>query len=665
MSGTGKPSTGGGRYRADIDGLRAIAVSSVVLYHADHTLLSSGFVGVDIFFVISGYLIGGILFSEITAKHFTYAAFYARRARRILPALIALTLIWSLAFLFLLGAGEIVGFGRQAISALIGVSNIYFWWKTGYFNADAALNPYLMTWSLGVEEQFYVVFPILLFGISRLSHRLRLAALAGLTLLSFAASIYMTWHNPTAAFYLLPPRAWEMSSGALLSIAYQEAKHLATSRSRSNDLAAVIGLGLLVASIFLFDDNTRFPGYAALLPVAGTLILLHTSESLINRKLLSARPMVFLGLVSYSWYLWHWPLMSIARIVTDYSPNRTAMLGIAVVSLICGIVSWRFIERPFRQPTRRDIPTLTRYACAIALAAFLPAIFVASGGLPQRLPAIARSNAAIYSLGAGRCLTNFGTALPMPGKYCQPDHPQVALFGDSHAAALSPGLRQAVTGQGKALLQLEQSACTPLVGITTSDSTRPNHAGECATFIRASLDRIEKDPAIKLVVIGGSWPNIEDPRYRDANGTYISAADAVSAGFGPMLDELSGAGKTIIVVGDVPRFEFDPMRHLLSDQLPARSMIVAALDDSRRVTGTSIDKWRLNPNYIPIATQIQQSAAGHPHTYYFNLSDSLCDAQRCNFASADGRSLFFDQHHLSFFGASTIDWRPMLEKALH
>ena len=299
-------------YRADIDGLRAIAVSSVVLYHAAPYLVPAGFVGVDIFFVISGYLIGGIVYSGVSERSFSFANFYARRARRILPALIAVVLTSLIAGYFLLDAGAFKRLGSQSVSALVGASNIYFWQKQSYFDPGAEYEPMTMTWSLGVEEQFYICFPFIMFAILRLAKKWRVPILIGIAVLSFGLSIHTLSRSPEAAFYLLPPRAWELAAGVILAILHAEGTLPAPRRSIAN-VIAVLGLGMIGASIFLFDASTPFPGWMALLPVLGTFLAIHARNSLINQKVLSLRPVVLVGLVSYSWYLWHWPLIARRR----------------------------------------------------------------------------------------------------------------------------------------------------------------------------------------------------------------------------------------------------------------------------------------------------------------------------------------------------------------
>lgn len=251
------------QYRADIDGLRAFAVTSVVLFHVGVSLLPSGYVGVDIFFAISGYLIGGILFREVHQGSFSFANFYARRARRILPALVCVICISCTGGLLLLDSAELTNLASSSIAALIGISNIKFFLLNDYFQRDSSLLPMLMTWSLGVEEQFYLLFPFLLLAMARLNSTYTGRVIAFISAVSFICSVVITKINPTAAFYLLPFRAWELGLGALLAIHHERRSHQPIIPFHAN-VQGAIGLTLLILSVTLFDEDTPFSGYAAI-----------------------------------------------------------------------------------------------------------------------------------------------------------------------------------------------------------------------------------------------------------------------------------------------------------------------------------------------------------------------------------------------------------------
>ena len=282
-------------YRKDIDGLRAIAVSSVIMFHAGLPGLKAGFMGVDIFFVISGFLIGGIIYRQILNGQYSSLEFYSRRAKRIIPSLLLVVLSTIIFGLLVLTPLELTRTIKEGLSAIGGVSNIWYWRDTDYFKTDSSLKPLLMTWSLGVEEQFYVIFPLLILAFARFRRRYHIAVLTMCCALSFVTSIYLTYRSPTDAFYLLPPRAWELGAGAVLAMARISRPSLATGRLARSSVLAIAGLLLLALALFT-DIGWPFPGFVALLPVIGTAILLHTSGSRAN-QLIGNKVMVAIGLV--------------------------------------------------------------------------------------------------------------------------------------------------------------------------------------------------------------------------------------------------------------------------------------------------------------------------------------------------------------------------------
>ena len=332
-------------YRPDIDGLRAIAVLAVVLFHIGLAPLGGGYVGVDIFFVISGYLITGIVKREMEENRFTFASFYERRARRILPALFFLLLVGFGLALWVSMPQDLANYGASGAAAVLFSSNIYFFLKTNYFDAAAEFQPLLHTWSLAVEEQFYFLFPPVLWLAIRMK-RIKAVVLTILAL-SLLLSVLVSARAPSFAFYLLPTRAWELMMGAALALGMVPWP----SSQRMNEglsVAALIGLG---AAIFFFNDETVFPGIAAVLPCGAAAVLIQsgaTSDSLV-RRLLSNRLMVGIGLISYSLYLWHWILLAFARqaLATLELPMIWAV-GVFIGSFVMAYLSWRVVEQPFR-----------------------------------------------------------------------------------------------------------------------------------------------------------------------------------------------------------------------------------------------------------------------------------------------------------------------------
>ena len=651
-------------YRPDIDGLRAVAIVSVVSFHAASWLVPGGFAGVDVFFVISGYLICGIIDRDVGAGRFRFADFYARRARRILPALLALLLAVGVIGCVVFSARELWEFGIEAIGALFGVANVKFWLKNNYFADDSPVLPLLMTWSLGVEEQFYLFFPGLMLAIGRLTVRRRLLVLAGLTLLSFSVSVVGTARYPSASFYLLPARAWELGAGAMLAVWSADPVRAGPPSAWIGHAVGLAGLAAIVTALFMFNGSTPFPGYAALLPVLGTVMLLYAETGMVNRHLLASPPFVAIGLLSYSWYLWHWPLLALAHDVCDTAPSGWVMLSMACSSLVLAYGSWRWIERPFRRSRALPGRTLQRFGAALAGFAALAAVLIATRGLPERLPERVRVAAQLRAIGAGDCQLTFGVTRLADGSACMPSAGPskiIALLGDSHANALGFGLAEVAERSGHRLWQVEKSACMPLLGVTTAYDGRRGFTSECAEFLDAAISRIVGDAAIDTVIIAAAWPADDDPRLNAMDGTQVgapmAARAAIRSGLPPLVDRLQSAGKRVVLVGDVPHFgQFDPMRHVVNVGMPIRRQLNRLLD-ARPYADDRVPLDRLDRRFDDVRAYVRDLAR-QKQTLYVDIADQMCDAAGCLY-EADGVPLFVDDTHLSVLGSRRLDWRLM------
>lgn len=486
------------KYRAEIDGLRAVAVVPVVLFHAGLAGFSGGYVGVDVFFVISGYLITSILLKEREEGSFSLIRFYERRARRILPALLFVMVLCVPFAVLWMTPRQFLDFGRGLVSGSLFSSNLLFWLKTDYFAAATELNPLIHTWSLAVEEQFYVFFPLFLLAIKQQSIRLQVLTLVSLALVSLAASEIMSHLAPAFNFYMLPTRAWELLAGSLCaySLYYRGPKY-----SSVGNALGYIGLGLLLVSIVLFDEKTRFPSIITLVPVVGTCLLILTarSEQGVGR-LLSSRPFIAIGLTSFSTYLWHQPLLAFARIRSLSEPSEAFMLGLAALAILFGWLTWRFVEQPFRRVpcdrkpvgislflNRRSVFTTTvivGFSALVVLGIFSEN----TRGFPDRLPPLA---AAYYrqqeDINPNRAFCHYsvrpiGPSLPeLPMEHCifGPDEvPSVALLGDSHGDTVAHAFASALSMRGVTSTQITLSGCLPFPDFTREilDCDRGNQA---------------------------------------------------------------------------------------------------------------------------------------------------------------------------------------------
>jgi peptidoglycan/LPS O-acetylase OafA/YrhL len=371
-------------YRPEIDGMRAVAILAVVAYHSGVKWFRGGFVGVDVFFVLSGYLIGFIIYSDVRANRFTFGRFYSRRAKRILPALLSLIGLLYIPVVVLMTPSELATYARNALAALFAVSNVQFWQSITYFSPNAEWNPMLMTWSLGVEEQFYIAFPLVLLLLRESSTKTILRVLGSLVCVSFAVSVWCVEKHPSAGFYLLPSRAWELGLGAMLAIWHAEGfasgRAATTFETRALPL---IGVACISVSVCGFDSQMGFPGWTALVPTLGAVSLIASRSRLLTATLGSRIP-VFVGKISYSWYLWHWPFLSLARLSSSGPLSPRATAGVVLFSFLLSVLSWRFIEQPFRrseQPAGRLLP---RYAAAMLLIAVPAIALVIDQGWPRR-----------------------------------------------------------------------------------------------------------------------------------------------------------------------------------------------------------------------------------------------------------------------------------------
>jgi peptidoglycan/LPS O-acetylase OafA/YrhL len=664
----------GHSYRPDIDGLRALAILSVVLYHGGLIRISGGFTGVDIFFVISGYLIGGQICAEIRTGAFSFAGFYRRRARRILPAFFAVLAFVLAAGLVLLSPLDLTRMARSACAAAVSVSNILFWHSASYFDTRSDLNPLLMTWSLGVEEQFYAVIPLLLVLVFRIRRNRIVSAVLIVSALSFLFSWIALADHPALVFYMLPARAWELGIGVALAAAEQNRqRELVPSAWRQG--LGFSGMLLLLAPFFLLTSTTPFPGPAAVLSVVGTALLLAVPSSWINRRALSFGPLVFIGRISYSWYLWHWPLLSFLHIVYGGTPPGLAALAAIALSFVLAIMSYYLIEQPFRRSRRSALPLLIRYAIATAVVAAISAALWLSRGVPQRFPALARIESDAAHLQSDPCLADIGDDTPNLSTACVQEAaplqvalmPQVvALWGDSHAAALAPAFRSLAQTQGYALAEFTKASCPPVLGVSHFISRHPSLAAECVAYNQRVFDRLMRDSRIHVVILSASWPGYLHRNWQDgwlvtdaAHTSEMPPENTVRAALAGSLSAtvraLTSAGKQVFVFDDIPAFDFEPAWRLDSTAIPARRALAALLHVSNVAdTGAAAPQdadSRHTASAAAASALLQQALAAQPTITLVNLHSSLCNSQaQCLYRNGD-QLLYSDNNHLSPAGA--------------
>lgn len=634
-------------YRPDIDGLRAIAVLSVVFYHFGIGGLSGGFVGVDVFYVISGFLITGIIQREIEQGRFTFAGFYERRVRRIFPALFVVLAATLAVGTVILLPTDLILLGKSTLATLLFSSNILFWRTSGYFDGNSELNPLLHTWSLAVEEQFYIGLPVLLLLVYRFARGWLKPILIISAILSFAACLWMQGFRPTAAFYLSPFRAWELLLGSCIAVGNLPQ----VVKPWLREALAWLGLILLVLSIVFIKAGPEFPGWQALGPVIGTGLLIYaggTGRTKIN-SLLSVKPVVFIGLISYSLYLWHWPVVVYAKYANGLELFGSQAWSGIVLSLLLAIASYYWVETPFRNNKNTFTrPKLFVGAVAVSLLLCVAGGFVWQGnGLPKRLPeeVVAldqERNPSIPFLGCGAK----GIVDSKLNSQCilgdRLTYPTIIIWGDSHALSWAPAFDAVLKEKKISGVLAYNSACAPLNEMVNPISP------SCYDRNSEIYNFIAKSKKINHVVMVASWTS-----YSNEPGQYSIQNTAGDKGnlkvFPPLLlktiSDLKSKNKKIWLIGPVPGAPSDaPMRMAFAK---LRYLDIPQEKNYEEVKRQSI-------KFYEVAKTVDGIHLTNPENW-------LCNALTCKYL-ANGFLLYRDGGHLNVRGAMYL--KPELILAL-
>ena len=509
-------------YRPEIDGLRALAVLPVMLFHAGIGPLSGGYVGVDIFFVISGFLITTIIHREIIGGKFTYAGFYERRARRILPALYFVVLVSILPAWFILVPTDLIDYSETIISAVGFSSNIILWLQSGYFDPSAELKPLLHTWSLAVEEQFYLFFPPLLMLLYHFIKKQALATIVLILVMSLMLSHWGAYNKPTATYYLLPTRAWELLVGsviALLTCTNHSSPIMLWLQKHSNTLS-LAGLILILGSMLAFNEHTPFPSLWALIPVTGAaLLILFSKPKTIAHTLLSNRFFVGIGLISYSAYLWHQPVYAFARQQALLDPTIGVMTFAFTLSLALAYLSWRYVEKPFRNRERISSQKVWGFSIigGLLLVAF-GAVIIKNQGFENRFSLPAPLTEATFDLPArsnGWCFYSVDTDKSLPvgeqGFKChlgnKTNTPKVLLFGDSYAAMYEPFWDTVAQSLSIGVNSVTTNWCHPSFSDNFWWQSATPARAQCLLnreFVASSLDQYD------VIILSAVWHVVEE-----------------------------------------------------------------------------------------------------------------------------------------------------------
>jgi len=623
------PSNAALAYRPDIDGLRAFAIIAVVFYHAFPNLLPGGFIGVDVFFVISGFLISSIIFSELDTQSFKFSSFYARRIKRIFPALIVILLVSFVVGWFLLFENELKQLGDHVSRAALFLSNFILWYETGYFDNAAETKPLLHLWSLGIEEQFYIVWPLVAWFLWRLKDR-KSIAISILIVISFAWNMWQAEHDLTHDFYSPLTRFWELLTGALVAASANLLKQHATWQSHANH-RAMLGALLLLFGVAYINANMKFPGVWAGVPVVGAALLIsaHTS-AWVNRAVLANRLLVWIGAISYPLYLWHWPILSFARIVEGGAPNAQMRISAVLASVLLAWLTFVCIERPIRLQWRAPYKTAVLLVCMLFVA-FLGNSAHETNGYPDRDIVTTRQvkyagdidhdefhdyfkkhfftceqnsirDASSAWRGMIRCFQS------KQGKSVD-----IVLLGDSHAEHLFIGMAEALPDKNFAFYS---SGALPMSG-------QWRHEPVFAHLLS------EKN--VSAVFVAGMWPT----QSKEAL-TYTTMTTELDAAIKALL----GTGKHVVLLGDVPQFDFEPQTCKFARPL-------------RQSIRCEMPKSEFTKKSMRYQDALGEVKLRNPQIKLISLADFVCNDKTCSMV--DGNTLLFrDNNHLNIPGSQSI-----------
>lgn len=645
-------------YRADIDGLRAVAVVAVIFFHAGFDCFQGGYVGVDIFFVISGYLITTIILKEIQTRQFSVIRFYERRIRRIFPALFVVLAFTLITGALLFPPAEFRELGESATAVALFVSNLFFWDQSGYFDAPAESKPLLHTWSLAVEEQYYIVFPWLLIVVRRFfqaRYALWFGALIVASLVSSAVEVDI---HPVAAFYMAPTRAWELLLGGFIAL---NVIPLPTDK-RLRNLFASLGFLLITASVFLYTSETPFPGVSALLPTAGAGLLIYCGlggATVVGRGL-SAKPVVFLGLLSYSLYLWHWPFLVFAKYFTIRELTVWEIWTLILLTLLFSILSWRFVEQPFRGKGRllEDRTQLFGVAGGVmGLAIGLSLWIRVADGFPRRFDSVslidevredsewkrwAQCQNLVQRPNVGEDLCRLGSDQVAPS---------FLLWGDSHALALATAVNVSATKYRVAGRVATRVSCPPFLGITETGRDL-----SCQDFNNAVLQYIERRPELTTILLASRWALFAEGNFHKAEkkpGVQLvdtwsdTAKDAAHStlfdvGLTRAVQKLLALNRKVVLIGPVPEVGY---------QVPPAFVIALRTGrDLNNIIGPKLSEYQ-DRNHTVLKTF--ERLRKPDQVQVVHIWEKMCDTQLCRVVT-NGHVLYRDSDHLSTFGARYV-----------
>ena len=641
-------------YRADIDGLRAIAVIGVVLFHAGLGV-SGGFVGDDVFFVISGFLITSLILRDLHRESFSIVEFWERRARRIFPALIVVVIATLIAGFFLMLPFGFQVLGQSAVALTFFASNIQFWRTSGYFDPSAEENPLLHTWSLSVEEQFYLIVPLLLCLIFMLRLQRRLGVLLGVgVVVSLLASVYWVDHDPKGSFYLLPSRAWELGAGSLLVFARP------VHNTGFRRLMGWLGLACILYAFFFYDAHMPFPGLAAIVPVVGTGLLIWAGMTKEEggkfhgvNQLLASKVLVGIGLISYSFYLWHWPFFAFHRYLFSQPPAVPLAISYIVLALLISIASLKYVERPFRErrwaQSRKKVFLFTGLVSLLLMATGLS--LWQTRGMPSRLPS---EVAAFNAVQGDEDFTDFAVSesqdelfkqLGSKNKPCR-----IMVWGDSHAVVLLQMIHEICEQNHLSALAATAGRIAPVIDWSGAAASSSEHARKVdfADTVMARIQGLSESGELEHVVLAFRWSYYMDTPYRNPDDPLPAAGfpDALIA----TVQRLQELGLKVSVLLEVPIF----------DQHVPKAV---ALHHWRGWPLPRLSKQQHQERAQSYQLLIERLRTETPQVNLMDASPYLSsEKDEVEFLDNKGVLLYRDEHHLTKAGSARL--KPLFEDLL-
>lgn len=637
------------KYRPEIDGLRAVAVIPVILFHAGFSVFKGGFVGVDVFFVISGYLIASIILSEMEQGTFSLANFYERRARRILPALFVV-MLFSLPFAwFLMLPGDMRQFSQGLVAVCLFSSNILFWRQSGYWDVASEARPLLHTWSLAVEEQYYVFFPLFLMFMWRFGKRWILGVFTAVAGVSLAMAQWGAYYKPSPTFYLLPTRGWELAIGAGIAFYFlyrRQSNRIFLPHQWLDEILGVFGFLLIAYAVFVFDDTTPFPSLYALLPTLGTgLIILFSSSQTIVGRWLSTRPLVAIGLISYSAYLWHQPLLAFARHQALLEPSRLTVFVMVCLSIPLAYLSWQYVEKPFRDKRLFNRKKIFLYALTASVAFIIIGLIgYFTNGFGNRFT---KSRLSAYEI-ERKLQINPGLSETCENKFtlsseCRTNNkPEILIWGDSHAMHLV----RAITASKPdvKIIQMTKSFCGPFFDVAPVISPKyPASWGRgCLAFTDKVHSWLKENKTVKYAVVSSPFRQYLSKRSQLLlrNGELLSTdTNLLVQEFDRTLNELKRLGITPIV--------FSPP--------PANGTNLGKCLAKSEWRGLSLDHCdfkvnEISDDYLRVQKFLNRIKKNHSVVF---LDALICGDSHCK-SHFDDEFLFRDPGHLSQEGSEAL-----------